>query len=69
MLTINEVKKTLQGDLAKLLRDKLISREYRQPARNDYSMRYRKYGYYKITEYGYHYINTYKICEAIEIQK
>jgi len=69
-LTLNEVKKTLQGDMAKLLRDKLIAREYRKPTRRDpYSSQYRKFGYYTITYYGYHYINTYKLCELLEIKK
>ena len=68
-LNVNEVKKTLQGDTAKLLRDRLIHREYRKPSRRDPYRQFRKYGFFTITEYGYHYINRYKICEKIEIQK
>jgi hypothetical protein len=69
ILTLNEVKKTLQGDMAKLLRDRMISREYRKPTKRDPYKQFRKFGFYKITEYGYHYINTYQICKPLEIQK
>jgi hypothetical protein len=69
MLTVSEVKKTLQGDLAKLLRDKLIAREYRRPSRMDSSIRYRKYGFYIISEMGYKYIKQYDICKPLEIKR
>lgn len=69
MLTLNETKKTLQGDTAKLLRDRLIIREYRKPSRRDPYRPYRKYGFYTITELGYKYIKQYDICKKLEIQK
>ena len=67
MLTVSEVKKTLQGDMAKLLRDRMIAREYRKPSKRDPYKQFRKFGYYTITEYGYHYINTYKILEILNV--
>jgi hypothetical protein len=69
LLTLNEVKKTLQGDMAKLLRDRMISREYRKPTKRDPYTQYRKFGFYTITTYGHQYINTYQICKPLEIQK
>ena len=69
MLTLNEVKKTLQGDTAKLLRDRMITREYRIPSKRDLYKQHRKYAHYTITKYGHKYINTYRICEPLEIQK
>ena len=69
MLTLNETKKTLQGDVSKLLRDKLISREYRQPKKRDPFKPHRKYRYYVITPYGWEYINRYDICKSLEIKK
>ena len=67
MLTINEVKKTLQGDTAKLLRDRLIAREYRRPLKRDAYKPHRKFGFYTITNYGYQYIQQYKILEIVKI--
>ena len=69
MLTLNEVKKTLQGDTAKLLRDKMITREYRRPPKRDPYRQYRQFAFYQITTYGYKYINTYQICKPLKIQK
>lgn len=68
-LTILEVKKTLQGDTAKLLRDRLIHREYRKPTKRDPYKQFRKFGFYTITTYGHRYIKTYQICEPLEIKK
>ena len=69
ILTIHEVKKTLQGDTAKLLRDRMITREYRIPSKRDLYKQHRKFAYYTITPYGHQYINIYKICETLEIKK
>jgi hypothetical protein len=69
LLTITEVKKTLQGDMAKLLRDRMISREYRKPSRRDPYKQFRKFGFYQITEAGYYYINLYDICKPLEIKR
>jgi hypothetical protein len=66
-LTINEVKKTLQGDMAKLLRDRLIAREYRIPRKRDPYKQHRKYGFYTITNYGHKYIQQYKILEIVKV--
>jgi CRISPR/Cas system-associated protein Cas10 (large subunit of type III CRISPR-Cas system) len=68
-LNISETKKTLQGDTAKLLRDRLISREYRKPNKRDPYKPFRKYGFYQITEYGYYYIKQYDICKPLEIKR
>lgn len=69
MLTLNEVKKTLQGDTAKLLRDRMITREYRTPSKRDPYRQHRRYAFYSITPYGHHYIKLYDICKSLEIQK
>ena len=65
----NETKKTLQGDTSKLLRDRLITREYRKPSKRDPYKQFRKYGFYTITDAGWKYIKQYKICEPLEITK
>lgn len=69
-LDINTVKKTQQGDLAKLLRDRLISREYIKPKNRDPNTfkRYRKYGFYRITALGWEYINSYKLQESQQMR-
>lgn len=68
-LSINDTKKTMQGDLAKLLRDRLIIREYRKPTKRDAYIQSRKFGFYTITDLGYRYIKTYDICKQMEIKK
>lgn len=60
------VKKTMQGDLAKLLKCDLISRIYKKPPKPRKHRRFhRKEGYYSITELGMEYIKMYKITAAI----
>jgi hypothetical protein len=56
----NTVKKTLQGDLSKLLRDRLITRTRKYPQEKKiikYNKPYRKYAYYSLTEEGKKYVN------------
>ncbi|MGE5661120.1 MAG: hypothetical protein ACM3X1_02625 [Ignavibacteriales bacterium] len=72
-LDINTVKKTQQGDLAKLLRDRIIKRTYIKPkGLNPHSLhKFRKYGYYEITEYGYEYIKkdyAYRLQESQQMR-
>ena len=67
-LTMNEVKKTLQGDTSKLMRNRLISRVYMRPSKRDAYKQHRKFGFYTITDRGWNYINQYKICEPIKIK-
>ena len=59
-LDINTVKKTQQGDLAKLLRDRIIKRTYIKPKGLDPNSlhKFRRFGYYEITSYGWEYINN-----------
>lgn len=65
-LPINDVKKTLQGDLSKLLRDNLIARDYKvNPKRRIKKYMSRKEGYYSITPFGLDYITRYKIVTTI----
>lgn len=68
-LTIMEVKKTLQGDTSKLIRDGLISRVYMKPTKRDPYKQFRKFSFYTITDRGWKYIKQYKICEPMEITK
>lgn len=58
------VKKTLQGDLSKLLKYNLISRIYKKPPKPREGKRfYRQEGYYSITMLGIDYIKLYKIVQ------
>ena len=61
------VKKTLQGDLSKLLKFGFISRVYRKPPeRRQGSRCYRIEGYYSITALGLEYIQKYNIITACQ---
>jgi len=60
------VKKTLQGDLSKLLKCNLISRVYKKPPEPNKNRRfYKKEGYYSITQLGIAYVKQYNIVKEI----
>lgn len=60
-LDINSVKKTMAGDLSKLMRDRMITRVYLYPNKREQNKPYRRYGYYSLTELGKKYINAYRL--------
>lgn len=73
-LSTNDVKKTQQGDIAKLLRDNLISRVYKKPKERDpydtdTKKQFRKYGYYTITTLGYKYIVDHRLHTLQQMQR
>ena len=60
------VKKTMQGDLAKLLKRGLITRIYRKPSKKRLHRKtHRIEGYYSLTEAGLDYIKRYNIITTI----
>ena len=68
--TIKEVKKTMQGDTSKLIRDNMIERIITRPKdipRSEYISRPRLITSFRITEYGWNIINDYKLSPIQQV--
>src|SRR5215216_952287 len=68
--TIKEVKKTMQGDTSKLIRDNMIERIITRPtniARSEYISRPRLITSFRITEYGWNIIYDYKLSPIQQV--
>ena len=61
LLEKNEVKKTMQGDTAKLLRDRMIIRIVSKPVKRDPYKINRIIVSYRITEYGWKLAHAYQL--------